>query len=47
MRYVVGPIFTEGVDEYNQTYEAAKLRMIEALKRPDQAILWGRREKES
>lgn len=44
LRYVVGPIFTEGVDEYNQAYEAAKQRLIEALKRPDQAILWVRRE---
>ena len=45
MRYVVGPIFTEGVDQFNQEYEATKLRLIEVLKRPDQAITWGRREK--
>jgi hypothetical protein len=45
MRYVAGPIFTEGVDQFNQEYEATKLRLIEALKRPDQAITWGRREK--
>jgi hypothetical protein len=44
LRYVVGRIFTEGVDEYNQAYEAAKFQLIETLKRPDQAILWGRRE---
>jgi NAD(P)-dependent dehydrogenase (short-subunit alcohol dehydrogenase family) len=45
LRYVVGPIFTEGVVQYNEEYEATKLRLIEALKRPDQAITWGRREK--
>ncbi len=44
-RYVAGPIFTEGVDQFNQQYEATRLRLIEVLKRPDQAITWGRREK--
>jgi NAD(P)-dependent dehydrogenase (short-subunit alcohol dehydrogenase family) len=46
LRYVVGPIFTEGVNQFNQEYEATKLRLIEALKRPDQAITWGMRDKE-
>jgi NAD(P)-dependent dehydrogenase (short-subunit alcohol dehydrogenase family) len=40
LRWVVGPIFTEGVDEYNQLYEEHKARLAESLKRPDQAITW-------
>ncbi len=46
LRYVVGPIFTEGVAEYNQQYEAAKARLVASLQRPDQAITWGSREPE-
>ena len=46
LRYVVGPIFTEGVDEFNQQYEAAKARLTASLQRPDQAITWGRRQPE-
>ncbi|HWC30971.1 MAG TPA: SDR family oxidoreductase [Dehalococcoidia bacterium] len=42
LRYVVGPVFTTGVDEYNQTYEAHKQRLAEALRRPDQATPWTR-----
>lgn len=42
LRYVVGPIFTEGVEEYNRLYEAHKQRLAESLRRPDQAITWGR-----
>ena len=40
LRYVVGPIFTEGVPEYNRAYEALRAHMEEVLKRPDQAITW-------
>ena len=43
LRTVVGPIFTEGVDEYNEFYERAKDRLWQSLQRPDQAITWGRR----
>jgi NAD(P)-dependent dehydrogenase (short-subunit alcohol dehydrogenase family) len=41
LRTVVGPVFTEGVAEYNQTYEQVRARLEEALRRPDQAITWG------
>ncbi len=41
LRTVVGPIFTEGVAEYNDAYERASRRLTEALRRPDQAITWG------
>jgi NAD(P)-dependent dehydrogenase (short-subunit alcohol dehydrogenase family) len=41
LRTVVGPIFTEGVAEYNDAYERASKRLAEALRRPDQAITWG------
>jgi NAD(P)-dependent dehydrogenase (short-subunit alcohol dehydrogenase family) len=40
LRTVVGPIFTEGVAEYNQTYERVRARLVESLGRPDQAIPW-------
>jgi NAD(P)-dependent dehydrogenase (short-subunit alcohol dehydrogenase family) len=43
LRVVVGPVFTEGVDEFNAFYERARDRLAESLKRPDQAITWGRR----
>jgi NAD(P)-dependent dehydrogenase (short-subunit alcohol dehydrogenase family) len=46
LRTVVGPIFTEGVVEYNAAYELASRRLAEALRRPDQAITWGRRAAE-
>lgn len=42
LRTVVGPIFTEGVAEYNAAYERLKARLAETLRRPDQAITWGR-----
>jgi NAD(P)-dependent dehydrogenase (short-subunit alcohol dehydrogenase family) len=42
LRFVVGPIFTTGVEEFNQKYEEHKQRLAESLKRPDQAIPWGR-----
>jgi hypothetical protein len=42
LRFVVGPIFTEGVDEYNAAYERARDQLVETLGRPDQAITWGR-----
>ena len=41
LRSVVGPIFTTGVEEFNREYEAFKQRLLESLKRPDQAITWG------
>jgi NAD(P)-dependent dehydrogenase (short-subunit alcohol dehydrogenase family) len=40
LRSVVGPIFTTGVEEFNQLYEAYKERLAESLRRPDQAITW-------
>jgi NAD(P)-dependent dehydrogenase (short-subunit alcohol dehydrogenase family) len=43
LRAVVGPIFTEGVPEYNAFYEETRDRLREALRRPDQAISWGPR----
>jgi NAD(P)-dependent dehydrogenase (short-subunit alcohol dehydrogenase family) len=43
LRQVVGPIFTEGVAEYNRTYEDVRARLEASLRRPDQAITWGRR----
>ena len=43
MRRVVGPIFTTGVEEYNQIYERVRDELAESLKRPDQAITWSRR----
>lgn len=42
LRTVVGPVFTEGVAEYNQTYEQVRARLAESLRRPDQAITWTR-----
>jgi NAD(P)-dependent dehydrogenase (short-subunit alcohol dehydrogenase family) len=42
LRTVVGPVFTEGVAEYNQTYEQVRSHLAEALRRPDQAITWTR-----
>ncbi len=41
LRTVVGPVFTEGVDEYNRTYEQVRHNLEAALGRPDQAITWG------
>jgi NAD(P)-dependent dehydrogenase (short-subunit alcohol dehydrogenase family) len=42
LRAVVGPIFTEGVPEYNAEYERVRDRLQEALRRPDQAVTWVR-----
>jgi NAD(P)-dependent dehydrogenase (short-subunit alcohol dehydrogenase family) len=42
-REVVGPVFTEGVAEYNATYERVRTNLEASLRRPDQAITWGRR----
>ena len=42
LRTVVGPIFTEGVAEYNEAYERLKAHLAEVLRRPDQAVTWGR-----
>ena len=39
-RTVVGPIFTEGIAEYNETYERVKAQLAQSLGRPDQAIPW-------
>jgi NAD(P)-dependent dehydrogenase (short-subunit alcohol dehydrogenase family) len=43
LRQVVGPVFTEGVAEYNQTYERVRAQLEASLRRPDQAITWSRR----
>ena len=43
LRQVVGPVFTEGVAEYNQTYERVRAQLEASLRRPDQAITWNRR----
>ena len=40
LRSVVGPVFTDGVDEYNRAYERLRAHMEEVLGRPDQAITW-------
>jgi NAD(P)-dependent dehydrogenase (short-subunit alcohol dehydrogenase family) len=40
LRTVAGPVFTDGVDEYNQTYEQLRKHMEEVLRRPDQIITW-------
>jgi NAD(P)-dependent dehydrogenase (short-subunit alcohol dehydrogenase family) len=40
LRTVVGPVYTEGVAQYNQTYEALRAHLEEVLRRPDQAITW-------
>ena len=42
LRTVVGPIFTEGVPEYNEAYERLKKHLAEVLRRPGQAVTWGR-----
>jgi hypothetical protein len=36
----VGPIFTEGVAEYNRAYERLCASMAATLARPDQAVPW-------
>ncbi|MBV8715374.1 MAG: SDR family oxidoreductase [Chloroflexi bacterium] len=43
LRHVVGPVFTDGVAEYNATYERVRANLEASLRRPDQAITWGRR----
>jgi NAD(P)-dependent dehydrogenase (short-subunit alcohol dehydrogenase family) len=43
LREVVGPVFTEGVAEYNQLYEQVRANLEVSLRRPDQAITWNRR----
>jgi len=43
LRSVVGPIFTEGVAEYNREYERVRDQLNEVLKRPDQAVTWVQR----
>jgi NAD(P)-dependent dehydrogenase (short-subunit alcohol dehydrogenase family) len=43
LRTVVGPVFTEGVAEYNAEYERTRARLSESLRRPDQAITWSQR----
>jgi NAD(P)-dependent dehydrogenase (short-subunit alcohol dehydrogenase family) len=42
LRTVVGPVFTEGVADYNRTYEQVRAHLQESLRRPDQAITWTR-----
>jgi NAD(P)-dependent dehydrogenase (short-subunit alcohol dehydrogenase family) len=43
LRLVVGPVFTDGVAEYNAAYERLRAHMEEILRRPDQAITWSSR----
>jgi NAD(P)-dependent dehydrogenase (short-subunit alcohol dehydrogenase family) len=43
LRSVVGPIFTEGVADYNAEYERVRDHMREVLRRPDQAVTWVQR----
>jgi NAD(P)-dependent dehydrogenase (short-subunit alcohol dehydrogenase family) len=45
LRQVCGPVFTEGVAEYNQTYERVRAHLEAALRRPDQAITWTPRDR--
>jgi NAD(P)-dependent dehydrogenase (short-subunit alcohol dehydrogenase family) len=40
LRTVVGPVFTEGVDEYNAVYQQTRANLEQALRRPDQAVTW-------
>lgn len=40
LRTVVGPIFTEGVAEYNAEYERMRDHLREVLQRPDQIVTW-------
>ncbi len=40
LRSVVGPIFTDGVPEYNRAYEELRAHLEDVLRRPDQAITW-------
>jgi len=40
LRTVVGPVFTDGVADYNRAYEALRAHLEEVLRRPDQAITW-------
>jgi NAD(P)-dependent dehydrogenase (short-subunit alcohol dehydrogenase family) len=40
LRTVVGPIFTDGVDAYNETYLQLRAHLEEVLRRPNQAITW-------
>jgi len=40
LRHVVGPVFTDGVAEYNAQYERLRKHMEEVLSRPDQQITW-------
>jgi NAD(P)-dependent dehydrogenase (short-subunit alcohol dehydrogenase family) len=42
LRRVVGPVFTEGVAEYNARYEEVRAHLEQVLRRPDQAITWNR-----
>jgi NAD(P)-dependent dehydrogenase (short-subunit alcohol dehydrogenase family) len=40
LRTVVGPVYTDGVAEYNQRYTELRGHLEEVLRRPDQAITW-------
>jgi NAD(P)-dependent dehydrogenase (short-subunit alcohol dehydrogenase family) len=44
LRTVVGPVFTEGVAEYNEQYERTRDQLAESLRRRDQAITWSARQ---
>lgn len=43
LRSVVGPVFTTGVAAFNAQYERARDELAASLRRPDQAITWGKR----
>jgi NAD(P)-dependent dehydrogenase (short-subunit alcohol dehydrogenase family) len=40
LRTVVGPVFTDGVADYNAAYERTRDHLAEVLQRPDQAMGW-------
>ena len=40
LRTVAGPVFTEGVAEYNTEYERTRDHLAAVLQRADQAITW-------
>jgi NAD(P)-dependent dehydrogenase (short-subunit alcohol dehydrogenase family) len=43
LRMVVGPDFTDSINEYNAAYERLRAQLAEELSGPDQAAVWSRR----
>jgi len=43
LRTVVGPVYTEGIAEYNAEYLRVRAHMIDVLRRPDQHTNWAHR----